>query len=262
MNAMNLQPIPQRRVLDKLDRLLAEGDLAAAERHLLYWMDEAVAAADLSGQLTLANELIGHYRKSGHRDEALFWADRALSLVDGMQLSGTRSAGTAYINAATACSAFGDAERALSLFEKARSAYENADNVPHHLLGSLYNNMAVCCGDLHRWDEANTLFDRAMDEMALVPGGKLEQAITCLNRADLVAAEFGTLEGETRINDLLAQAQELLADPDTPRNEYYAFVCEKCIPGFSYYGWFAEAENLKKEVEAIHERIGAVPGIL
>ena len=259
---MNLQPIPQRRILDKLDRLLAGNDLSGAERHLLYWMDEAVSTADLRGQLMLSNELIGHYRKTGRRDEALFWADKALSLVNELDLSDTFSAGTAYVNAATACSAFGDAERALGLFEKARSAYEASDSVPHHLLGSLYNNMAVCCGDLRRWDEAHELYDLAMTEMALVPGGTLEQAITCLNRADLVAAEFGTMEGESRIFDLLAQAQDLLADPAAPRNDYYAFVCEKCIPGFSFYGWFEEAENLKKEVEQIHERLGTGQGIL
>ena len=64
-----------------------------------------------------------------------------------------------------------------------------------------------------------------------------------------------------RINALLEQAAADLADPGTARNEYYAFVCEKCAPGFSYYGWFQEAEELEKEAKQIRERLGAVPGV-
>ena len=92
--------------------------------------------------------------------------------------------------------------------------------------------MAVTCRDLGRFEQAYGLFDLAMAAMAEVPGGTLEMAITCLNRADTIAL-----------------------------NEYYAFVCEKCAPGFSYYGWFLEAEELEKEAKQIRERLGAVPGV-
>ena len=251
---MKREPVPQQRIMDKLDRLLEEQDYDGAERHLLWWMQEAINAEDLRGQLMLANELIGHYRKAGRGDEALKAADQALALLDQLDFSGTLTSGTTYVNAATACSAFGKPERALSLFEKARAVYEATPDTPRHLLGGLYNNMAVTCRDLGKYEDAYALFDRAMDEMAKVPGGSLEQAITCLNRADTIALEFGTEEGEERINALLEQASDFLSDPEVPRNEYYAFVCEKCAPGFSYYGWFLEAERLEKEAKQIRER--------
>jgi tetratricopeptide (TPR) repeat protein len=259
---MNQQSIPQQRVMDKLNRLLEAQDPEGAERHLLYWMREAESIGDLRGQLMLNNELIGHYRKAGRGDEALAAADRALRLLDELDFSGTLTSGTTYVNAATACSAFGEPERAMQLFEKARAVYEALPNTPRHLLGGLYNNMAVTCRDLGRYEEAYGLFDRAMAMMAEVPGGTLEQAITCLNRADTIALECGTEEGEERINALLEQASAFLADPAAPRNEYYAFVCEKCAPGFSYYGWFLEAEELEKEAKQIRERLGAVEGVL
>ena len=75
---------------------------------------------------------------------------------------------------------------------------------------------------------------------------------------EAVAAE----EGEERINALLEQAAAFLSDPAAPRDEYYAFVCEKCAPGFSYYGWFVEAQELEKEAKQIRERLGTVPGVL
>ena len=259
---MNSEAIPQKRVMEKLNRLLEVQDFSGAERHLLYWMQEALQAGDLRGQLLLNNEMIGFYRKAGRGPEALAAADRALALLDEPDFAGMLSAGTTYINAATACSAFGQPERALTLFRKARAVYEASPDTPRHLLGGLCNNMAVTCRDLGLYAEAYELFDRAMAAMAEVPGGTLEQAITCLNRADTVAAEQGTEAGEERINALLEQAAAFLSDPAAPRDEYYAFVCEKCAPGFSYYGWFVEAQELEKEAKQIRERLGTVPGVL
>jgi len=248
--------------MEKLDRLLEAQDRQGAERHLTYWMQEALDAGDLRGQLLLNNEMIGFYRKAGRGDEALAAADRALQLLDELDFSGTLTSGTTCVNAATACSAFGRPERALALFERARAVYESSPDTPRHLLGGLYNNMAVTCRDLGQYQEAYGLFDRAMAAMAEVPGGTLEQAITCLNRADTLALHLGTEEGEERVNALLQQAADFLADPAVPRNEYYAFVCEKCAPGFSYFGWFVEAEELEKEAKQIRERLGTVPGVL
>ena len=109
--------------------------------------------------------------------------------------------------------------------------------------------------------------------MAEVPDGELEQAITYLNMANTVEALLGMEEGESRINELVekaedlmeAKSEELLGKDDAllaaesedgptayflsrqmrSRLGYYAFVCEKCAPTFSYYGYFLAAEKLK-----------------
>ena len=249
-----IRAVPQQRIVEKLDEYMSRRDYAGAERHLLYWMEEAKLGRDRRGQLVIANELIGHYRKVGDREKALARVDEALGLLGELDLGGSVSAGTTFVNAATACSAFGENERALALFEKARDAYEACGGVRPELLGGLYNNMALACKALGRYDEAFALFDRAMAQMGKLPGGKLEQAITCLNVADAVAAQQGLEEGETRIGELLEQAWELLQDKDAPRNGYYAFVCEKCAPSFAYYGWFLAADELQKEAARIYER--------
>ncbi|MCR5664676.1 MAG: tetratricopeptide repeat protein [Oscillospiraceae bacterium] len=246
--------IPQQRIVEKLDEIMSRRDYPAAERHLLYWLEEAKLGKDERGELMVRNELIGHYRKAGEREKALAAVDAALELLAKLDFEGSVTAGTTFVNAATACSAFGDNERALSLFEKARAVYESMPQLRKNLLGGLYNNMAIACKALGRYGEAYELFDRAMETMAQVEGGSLEQAITCLNIADAVAAEQGFEAGEKRIYELVDRAYALLTDGGAPHDGYYAFVCEKCAPSFSYYGYFAAAEELMQEAKRIYER--------
>ena len=251
-SAPEIIAIPQQRIAEKLDEYMSRRDYPGVERHLLYWMQEAKLGRDLRGELFLCNELIGHYRKTGARDNALQYIDRALALLDTLDMAGTVTAGTTLVNAATACNAFGDNERALTLFQQAKTVYEAIPDVRPQLLGGLYNNMAVVCTALGRYAEAHGLYDLAMERMAQVRGGTLEQAVTCLNRADTIAAKRGVEDGEAEITALLERAYDLLRTTDAPRDGYYAFVCEKCAPGFSYYGWFAAAAELKEAAEKIY----------
>ena len=249
-----VKPIPQQRIIAKMDEYMSRRDYAGAERHLLYWLAEAQLGGDKRGELLIRNELVGHYRKVGNREKALESGDEALRLLDELDFGGTISSGTTYTNVATACSAFGENQRALALFEKARAVYESAPRTAPELLGGLYNNMALACVALGQFDRAFDLYDKAMDAMSKVPGGVLEQAITCLNMANAVEARDGMEAGEHRIFDLMDRAWELLDDPSAPRNGYYAFVCEKCVPTFSYYGYFAAAEELNERAKRLYER--------
>ena len=200
------------------------------------------------------NELIGHYRKTGNKEASLENADRALELLKELDFGESLSAGTTYVNAATACNAFGENERSLELFEKARQIYEGSSRTDPALLGGLYNNMALTLAALGRFDEARPLFDKAMVIMEKVPAGRLEQAITCLNMADTLEQEKGMEEGEKEIYALLDRAYELLSEDGGAEPGYYAFVLEKCAPAFSYYGYFLAAQELEEKAKEIYER--------
>ncbi len=274
-----IKPVPQRRIADKMNEYMSRRDYAGAERHLLYWLAEAELGRDLQGQLMLQNEMVGHYRKTAQREKAMESAGKALELLAELGMENSISAGTTYVNVATACNAFGEYERSLELFGKARAVYENSSFVEPRLLGGLYNNMALTCTALSKYDEALALYEKAVSVMAKVPDGGLEQAITCLNMADTVEAWLGMEEGESRIFELADRAEELLDDkgrellrrPDgetsvleTPgalkalpaeekaRIGYYAFVCEKCAPVFEYYGYFLTADRLRETAEKIY----------
>jgi tetratricopeptide (TPR) repeat protein len=255
------QAIPQQRVAEKLDEYMAHRDYAGAERHLLYWLEEARAVRDGRGELMVRNELVGHYRKTGNREQALLHADAALRLVDELGFGQTISAGTTFTNIGTAYNAFGENERSLALFERAAALYEASPHTAPQLLGGLYNNMALTCIALGRFDEADGLYRKALEAMGKVEHGELEQAITHLNMADAAVARFGGPEealGEEQCEKLveshLDTALGLLDAPGIPRDGYYAFVCEKCAPVFGHYGYFLADEDLRERARAIYER--------
>ncbi|MDO5106876.1 MAG: tetratricopeptide repeat protein [Coriobacteriaceae bacterium] len=241
-----IKPVPQQRIIEKMD---------GAERHLLYWLEEARLGHDLRGPLMVEGELVGHYRKMGERDNALAHGEEALRLVDELDFGGTISAGTTYVNVATALDAFGEHERAIGLFERARAVYEASPATKPELLGGLYNNMALTCVDLGRYAEAAELYGRALAQMEKVEGGELERAITLLNMADALVAEQGMEAVEGRVFDLLDEAYDLFDATTAPRDGYYAFVCEKCAPVFSHYGSFLAADDLSARAAGIYARV-------
>jgi tetratricopeptide (TPR) repeat protein len=249
-----VRSVPQQRIIEKMNDYMSRRDYAGAERHLLYWLEEAKLGMDKRGELMLRNELVGHYRKTGEKDKAFENAESALALIDGLEFDGTISSGTTYINIATAYNAFGENEKSLPLFAKAREVYEANANTAPELLGGLYNNMALVLTALCRYGEALELYEKAIQVMENVDGGKLEQAITCLNMADTYEAMLGTEKAESKTQELLDRAYALITDKDLKRDGYYAFVCEKCAPSFSYYGYFLAANELKNTAEEIYER--------
>ena len=62
------EPIPVGRVLSKVDEHLSRNDYDSAEKTLDYWHEEAKIGGDIRGELTILNEKIGLYRKTGTKD--------------------------------------------------------------------------------------------------------------------------------------------------------------------------------------------------
>ena len=251
--------VPQQRIVEKLNEYMSRRHYAGAERHLLYWREEAKLLGDARGLLMILGEMVGHYRKTGEKEKAFACGEEALQLLKRMDFEESLSAATTYINIATMWNSFGENGKALALFARAKEIYEASPNTQPGLLGGLYNNMAQVCVSEGRFAEALPLYEQALAVMEKVPGGELEQAITYLNMADAVEAEQGMEEGEGRIFRLLDLAEECLGKTEAPRNGYYAFVCEKCAPAFEYYGYFQEAERLRTEAERIYAGTGTEP---
>ena len=68
---------------------------------------------------------MGLYRKLGRREDAVFYAEKALRYITLADLTGTVGAATAMLNAATVYKAFGMAEKGIPLFAEAKTIYEN-----------------------------------------------------------------------------------------------------------------------------------------
>lgn len=250
----HVSPIPERRVIEKLDEYLSRNDYSSAEELLNYWLKEADCGNDMRGKLTVLNEQIGLYRKVNKKSEGLQAIQYALALVDTLHMENTVTLGTTLINAATGYKAFGMAEAALPLYKKAQEIYESVLSPTDRRLGGLYNNMALTVMALGNYREAEEMFNKAINIMAGHEHGEAEMAVTYCNLADLVSAEVGMMEGEERIEAYLHKAEQLLDTESLPRDGYYAFICEKCAPTFGYYGFFLTEHKFSTRAREIYER--------
>lgn len=249
-----MKPIPQQRVVEKLDEYTGRNDYEGAVRHLEYWMNEAIFGNDRRGELLLSNEFMGIYRKTGNEDKAIEYATNALHLIKILECEENITAATTYINAATVYCAFEHPDVAIGLFEKAQAIYERHLEKNDPRLGGLYNNMALAKAALKRYGEADELYQKALKVMEGAPHGQLEQAITYLNMANAVEDEYGIETGEQKINQYLEKAESLLFDISLVHDGYYAFVSDKCAPTFEYYGYFVTAKKLREESMRIYDR--------
>lgn len=243
--------IPIDRVITKLDEYLHKNDYAGALRHLLYWKEEAENLRDRRGQLSVNAELMGLYRKILKKEEAIAAAERAVKLLEELELTASVTAGTIYVDAATVYNAFGLQEQSLTFFEKAKEAYERFLPEGDARLAALYNNFALNLVALKRFDEAKELYDKALVIGEKVPRGEADMAITYLNLANYFEARKSLEEAIDDIEDCLKRAQALLESVQV-KDGYYAFVCEKCANTFGYYGYVEFAEKLKETSKKIY----------
>jgi len=268
--------IPVDRVKEKEDDYFSRNDYAGAERHLKYWLTEAEAGNDVRGAFYIHNELMGIYRSSDRKEEALREAQTALSMTS-LPVIGEEStaAATAYVNAATVYKVFDMAAEALPMYEKARIVYEQNIQPGDWKMGGLYNNMALALTDLARYDEALALYEKALQWMESVPDGAGNRAVTYLNMCDALMGRDASIvndagepcsaddeeasllvpaETDAKIEGWLDLAEACLNDPSLKRDGDYAVVAEKCVPSFEYYGREAFAAELDARVQAVYNR--------
>lgn len=244
--------ISTERVLSKLDEYLNRNDYASAQKHLLYWLDEARSLDDGKGELLILSELIGLYRKLGKECEALGVCEKALSKIEELRAQEQVGSATVYINCATAYKAFGQAEKSIPIFERALSIYERELDKGDRRFGGLYNNMALSLVDIGSFDKAYELYEKAISVMSQAPRGELEVAITYLNIASAKETELGPVDADEAIQDYLEKATHILENYEN-KDGYYAFVCEKCASVFGYYGHFAYENELLERAKRIYE---------
>ncbi len=247
-------PIPVGRALAKVDEHLSRNDYISAEKTLDYWHEEAKFGNDKRGELTILNEKVGLYRKTGQKEKCFSAINSCLALAEDCEFANTVTKGTTFLNCATGYCAFDEYEKALLLYEKAAEIYEKYLKSTDERLGGLYNNTAICLMRLNEYEKARLLFNKAIEIMSKAENGEGEIAVTYCNLADLEAAQNGLEQAESKINEYLEKAEELLNTSSLSHDGNYAFICEKCAGTFGYYGFFMTEKELLKRAEEIYER--------
>jgi len=250
-----VKPVDMGRVTSKLDEYLDKQDWSAAERHLDFWMQEAILGNDTRARFSIENEIMGLKRKLGKKDEALAAAKRALELGEELNNTDTVGGATVFVNCGTVFEAFGLPEEAVAMYQRAQNVYEKNLKNDSPKLGGLYNNMAMALALCGKYDEAFKYYHKAIDVMGRVQYGQIEQALSYLNLADAYQAKLGPLDAAEDTERCLNKAEELLDSPDLPRSGYYAFMASKCIESFRYHGYFFYANELERRVKDIYDSL-------
>ncbi len=241
-------------IIKTLDNLLSKNDYKTAYDFLESSVIDAEKLSDNKSLFTLYNECIGIYRKIGEKDRCYFYCNKALEATEILKLSENISGATTFINCATAYKAFGEAEKGVSFFEKAKRIYEEKLPPNDKRLAGLYNNFALTLVDLKSFDEAISLYEKAIKVLKAYQEAQPEAAISYLNMANAVEAKEGLENACEKIDALLDIATKILDESLKENDGNYAFVCEKCASTFGYYGRFFYEAELKERAKKIYER--------
>lgn len=243
--------IPVGRVIEKADGLLAKNDLSGAQSLYEYWQNEARVLKDKQGELSMVNELLGCYRKSGEKKKGLDSCERAERLVDSLGLQTTLSGATVLLNAATTMKAFGKAESALQIYQKVYEVYSVQLDENDVKMAGLYNNRALAFQDTGNLSAAQDDFFKALKIMERAENGQADLAVTYVNLAHLYE-QAG--KDKKEITDCLFSAYGLLTGEQIKKDSYYAFVLSKCAPSYRYFGYEVIAREFEKNSNEIYAR--------
>ena len=240
--------IPLQEIIARCDELFNAGKGAETGAFLRQWRQQAQISGDERGELSLLNELIGHYRMNCDPLRGKEAVTSALDLIKKLELSETFSAGTILLNAATALQSFGETEEALTLYKESRRIYEK--NLPpgDKRFAGLLNNMAAAYVEKGEFKAAENCY---LDALALLQESKdlMDSAVTCLNLAQL----YRSWNNDTElIAAMLGCAMEYFDSPQSVRDGYYAHTCSKCASGFGALGRKDIEEELKSRAEKIY----------
>ncbi len=246
-----LGTIPIRSIMEKVDSFFAKNDPLQAERVLDYWLNEARELGDKRGELEIRSEQMGLYRKLNKKKEGIESVEDGLKLLDELNLTDTVSGATVILNAATTYKAFGYAEKAVPLYERAEATYQKNLQPTDPRFAGLYNNQALSLADVGREEDAENAYKKAISILDGVPGKENDIAISYVNMAHLLEGKEGR---EDEVYAYMEKAIAYLDTPTLPHDGYHAFVISKCLPSIEYFGYFMAKQRLEKRMKEIYER--------
>lgn len=244
------EAIPVSRFIDKLDGCFAHNDMKGARECIQFWENEARRVGDQKGLLTVLNEAVGYYRRTGKRSRAVAAMDESLSLVEELGQSGTVSGATIYINAATTLSFFGNEENALDLYQKAAVCFGNEGKTDSYEYAALLNNRAATLYELKRYEKAEEDWLAAVDILKRIGHHAGEIAISLIMLAHLTFDRDDT--AYDKVEALLDEAWEYINSEDQLKDGNYAYILRKCAPSLEYFQRKDEAQACRDVANEIY----------
>lgn len=211
----------------RLDELLHECDLDAAEKLLSETIEEAHNINDIETEKYFLNEQIGFYRDCGRFSESLSSAKRARRLFENSGDTKSLSYATTLLNCANAYRAAGAYDDAFKTYDIVNTIYSELLPKDDDLIASFYNNIALLYQETKQWKNACDCLEYAL-EIVRSKNDETRIAISCTNLA-VSLMHIGDIE---KAMDLLNEADVTLAG-QSPSDFHYSAV----LAGFgdAYY---------------------------
>ncbi|MEG1604270.1 MAG: tetratricopeptide repeat protein [Cloacibacillus sp.] len=276
-------------ILRQYDETLAAGNIKEAGAFLEKTARESEEARDLSAAVTLYSELEGFWRAACEKEKCYSAAEKALLLLEAAGLTDSAAFATALLNYATAKTAFGELQEAMSVFKKLEEHYLRLIPAEDYRFACLYNNMAQCLLRLGRARDAESYYERSLvllrasddvaDETAtckaniavcMMADGRLAEARAALEEAcaifgeasgsphyDTMLASFGQLEFIEKNYDKAAEYYRRAAEGVEGRfgrNLHFAALCRNRAKALSAAGKTFEAAQCRELAESAQRR--------
>lgn len=169
-------------ILARVDRLLEENRGAEAEELMAGSVRQAVEERDDDSLLQLLNELVGFYRETGRKEDAMGIAAQAVAQAKRMGLEGTIPYATTLLNVATACRAFGMLRESMGYYRQVQEIYNSLLEPDSMLMAGLYNNMSLLSQEMGDFAGAK---EKQLAALSIVEGKQAdyETGVTYANLA-------------------------------------------------------------------------------
>lgn len=228
-------------------------DMPRAGACMEYWLKQAQNASCWQEELTILNELIGFYRKTGNPEKGLHVMQRAEQIITGHELENTEAAGTTWLNIATAYRAFGKTQQSYNYFVKTKQNYLQQMEPFDYRMASLHNNMALLFLDIGYLGKAKEEFEQAIEILQTDPESEAELVTTYINLLVLVyKIPLPESQKQLALHSLIDKTIALLAKYTDLPDSYYAYVCDICAKTIISLGFSREAEILTQLSERFY----------
>ena len=238
-----------QRILKEFNELIEKNRKEEAEQFLNHKIEEARKHGEWKAEIKFLNELMQFYSNAEKKDLGLKVMEEVLSLAKQHEMTDSLFYGMILLNAATAMSAFGDANGAMELYEDAYAIYEEKLHPNDFRFAGLYNKMGVACEETGQFERAEECFNKALMIMERLPRGEMELAVTHTNLASM----YHQAGKEEKVEFHLQKTKKYFDSKRVIRDGYYAHTCVTCIPILEKLGYIEMAEELKERARRVYE---------
>ena len=170
------------RVLAQVDAFFEENKGEEAEKLMQQSIGQAVQEQDDASLLHLLNELLGYYRETSQKENAMKIASQAIAQAKRMGLEGTIPYATTLLNVANACRVCGNLQESMDYYLQVQEIYGRQLEPEDMFVAGLKNNMSLLYQEMRDFGKAKEMLTGAL---AIVEkkGSLYEVGVTFANLA-------------------------------------------------------------------------------